>query len=100
MPVGRRHYGRVTISSLNGNKCILNVTARATPFTKRYAYAGQALQDRLLSRSDLKERWACSLETLKRRAKDGLLCPLKLGRKVKYRLSEIVEEECEAESTL
>jgi hypothetical protein len=71
---------------------------KAERVAKRYAYASQALQDRLLSRSDLKERWACSLETLKRREKDGLLRPLKLGAKVKYRLSDIVEAEREAEA--
>ncbi|MGA7393213.1 MAG: hypothetical protein WBL40_02870 [Terrimicrobiaceae bacterium] len=43
------------------------------PLTKRYTYASQALNDRLLSRSDLKERWACSLETFKRRERDGLV---------------------------
>ena len=73
---------------------------KAERVARRYAYASQALQDRLLSRSDLKERWACSLETLKRREKDGLLRPLKLGTKVKYRLSDIVEAEREAEATV
>jgi hypothetical protein len=71
---------------------------RAAPVTKRYTCASQAMQDRLLSRADLKERWACSLETLKRREKVGLLRPLRLGGKVKYRLSEIVEAEREAEA--
>ena len=66
-------------------------------FAKRYASADQALQERLLNRSDLKDRWGCSLETLKRREKRGLLRPLRLGGKVKYRLSEIVEAEREAE---
>jgi hypothetical protein len=70
---------------------------KGAPFTKRYAYASQALQDRLLSRSELKERWACSLETLKRREREGLLHPLKLGAKVKYRLSDVIEVEREAE---
>ena len=65
--------------------------------TKRYQYANQAMQDRLLSRSDLRDRWACSLETLKRRERDGLLRPLKLGAKVKYRLSDVIEVEREAE---
>ena len=73
---------------------------KAERVARRYAYASQALQDRLLSRSDLKERWACSLETLKRREKDGLLRPLKLGTKVKYRLSDIVEAEREAEAAV
>ena len=67
---------------------------------KRYIYASQALNDRLLSRSDLKDRWACSLETLKRRERDGLLRPLKIGAKVKYRLSDIVEAEREAEAAV
>ena len=71
---------------------------KADRAAKRYQHANQALQDRLLSRSDLKERWSCSLETLKRRERDGLLHPLKLGAKVKYRLSDIVEAEREAEA--
>jgi hypothetical protein len=71
---------------------------KSAQVAKRYAYTSQALQDRLLSRADLKERWACSLKTLKRREKDGLLRPLRLGGKVKYRLSDIVEAEREAEA--
>ena len=55
------------------------------------------MQDRLLDRSAVKDRWTCSLETLKRLEKAGILRPLKLGAKVRYRLSDIVEAEREAE---
>jgi hypothetical protein len=70
---------------------------KRTVIAKRYLDANQALQDRLLDRSALKDRWDCSLESLKRFEKSGILRPLKIGAKVKYRLSDIVEAEKEAE---
>jgi hypothetical protein len=70
---------------------------KKTVISKRYAYANQALQDRLLDRSSLKDRWDCSLESLKRWERAGILRPLKIGSKVRYRLSEVIEAEREAE---
>ena len=43
------------------------------------------------------DRWDCSRESLKRFEKRRILRPLKIGAKVKYRLSDIVEAEKEAE---
>ena len=70
---------------------------RASMFIRSVKECLQQPQDTTEVRADLRERWACSLETLKRRERDGLLRPLKLGAKVKYRLSDIVEAEHEAE---
>ena len=70
---------------------------KKTVISKRYAYANQAFQDRLLDRSSLKDRWDCSLESLKRWERAGILRPLKIGCKVRYRLSDVIEAEREAE---
>jgi hypothetical protein len=50
----------------------------------------QSLTGNLLSRATLAVRWECSIETLKRREKAGILCPVILGRIVRYRLIDIV----------
>jgi len=50
----------------------------------------------LLTRLDLCERWRTSRETLKRRERRGILPFLKLGRQVRYRLSDIEQIENEA----
>ena len=71
---------------------------KKTVISKRYAYANQALQDRLLDRRSLKDRWDCSLESLKRWERAGILRPLKIGSKVRYRLSDIIEAEKESET--
>ena len=46
-----------------------------------------------LTRKELALRWKCSEETLKRRQKAELLKALKLGRLVRYRLSDVVAVE-------
>jgi hypothetical protein len=51
----------------------------------------------MLSRRHLAERWSISRETLKRREKAGILIPLKLGRGVRYRLTDIERIEQQAE---
>jgi hypothetical protein len=55
----------------------------------------QAKPDSLLDRRALANHWRCSIETLKRREKDGTLTPVYLpgGRLVRYRLSEILKLE-------
>jgi hypothetical protein len=50
----------------------------------------------LLTRLDLCERWRTSRETLKRRERLGTLPFLKLGRQVRYKLSDIEQIENEA----
>lgn len=51
--------------------------------------------DTLLTRKDVETRWGVSVETVKRREKDGTLTPVYLpgGRLVRYRLSEILKLE-------
>jgi len=49
---------------------------------------------KLLSRRDLAFRWNCSIETLKRREKAGILNPTILGRLVRYKLEDIEAIEC------
>jgi predicted DNA-binding transcriptional regulator AlpA len=51
----------------------------------------------LLTRKELSTRWRVSSETIKRREKAGLLPSLKLGKSVRYRLSDIERIESEAE---
>ena len=50
-----------------------------------------------LDRKQLAERWSCCVETIKRREKARVLTALKLGRLVRYRLSDIEAVEAEAE---
>jgi hypothetical protein len=56
----------------------------------------RAALDRLVSRPELGERWDYSLATLKRLEKT-ILRPLRIGGQVRYRLSDIVHAEQEAE---
>jgi hypothetical protein len=51
----------------------------------------------LLTRRDLAERWRVSGETLKRREKAGLLKALKIGRGIRYRWTDILGYEKDAE---
>ncbi len=44
---------------------------------------------KLLDRKLLANRWSCSIETLKRRERAGVLTAILLGRLVRYRLSDI-----------
>ena len=43
-----------------------------------------------ISRKALAQRWSCSVETIKRKEKVGILNPLRLGKRfLRYRLSDI-----------
>ena len=53
--------------------------------------------DLLLTRREVAERWRQSTETIKRRERAGDLQALKLGRGVRYRLSDVVAFEKAAE---
>jgi len=69
------------------------------------AVAAQAMKintnlTQMLSRRQLATRWAVSKETLKRREKAGILPFLKLGRDVRYRLTDIELIEAQAEVRL
>jgi hypothetical protein len=46
-------------------------------------------QDVFLDRPRLADRWKCSIETIKRRERAGVLTAILLGRLVRYRLSDI-----------
>jgi hypothetical protein len=52
---------------------------------------------RLVTRRELSDLWKLSVETLKRRERSGLLPCLKLGRGVRYRLSDVEHLEADAE---
>jgi hypothetical protein len=51
----------------------------------------------LVTRRELSDRWKLSVETLKRRERCGVLPFLKLGRGVRYWLSDIEQLEAGAE---
>lgn len=54
-------------------------------------------EEDFISRQELCARWGCSLETLKRRERQGILQPVGFSeRMVRYRLSEVTEIEREA----
>jgi hypothetical protein len=63
---------------------------------RKYPYVDQALQDRLLGRASLSERWDCSIESL-RRLEGSILHPIRIGGRVRYRLSDILRSEREGE---
>ena len=51
----------------------------------------------LISRKALAARWQCSVETIKRRTRDGLLHPLRFNsRMIRYAMSEILRVEQQA----
>lgn len=50
----------------------------------------QPADERLLSPAELADRWSVSVETLKRRRRSGELQTLKLGRAVRFKLSDII----------
>ena len=54
-------------------------------------------RDPLLTRREIANRWRQSTETIKRRERAGFLRALKLGRNVRYRLSDVLEFERSAE---
>ena len=53
--------------------------------------------DSFLTRRELAVRWRQSTETIKRRERAGFLHPLKLGRSVRHRMSEVLAYEKAAE---
>ena len=53
--------------------------------------------ERFLTRAELAERWSCSVETIKRKTKSGLLHPLRFNeRMLRYALSEVLAVEAGA----
>jgi hypothetical protein len=53
--------------------------------------------DQFVTRRWTANRWQTSIQTLKRREKSGVLTAIKLGRGVRYRLSQILAIERGAE---
>lgn len=50
--------------------------------------------DRLLTRSDLALRWGCSLSTIKRYEKKGLLKVIRIGpRLIRFKLDDVLDVE-------
>ena len=48
----------------------------------------QQEQTKYITRKQLARRWACSIETIKRKEKSGLICPTKFGQRfVRYKLT-------------
>lgn len=50
----------------------------------------------LLSRHQLSDRWSCSIETIKRRERAGVISAMKLGGLVRYSLQDILKVEAAA----
>jgi hypothetical protein len=53
--------------------------------------------EQLVSRKVLATRWQCSVETIKRRTREGLLHPVRFNQRlIRYPLSEVIRIEKEA----
>jgi len=63
--------------------------------SKQTSTEGTQEGEGLYDRRTLAARWRCSIETIKRREKDGSLQPVYLpgGRLVRYRISDILKAE-------
>ena len=56
----------------------------------------KTMEDSLLTRRELADRWKVSIETIKRRERARVLRPLRLeGRIIRYRMSDVVRIEQE-----
>jgi hypothetical protein len=55
-------------------------------------------QEKFLKRRELAARWRCSVETIKRRQRSGLLHPVRLSQRLLlYKLSEVEKLEVEGQ---
>ena len=52
----------------------------------------------MITRRDVAERWSYSIETIKRLEKGGKLPSIRIGGRVRYRISDIERLEQEGES--
>ena len=58
----------------------------------------ETVEQSLLTRRELADRWKVSIETIKRRERARVLRPLRLeGRIVRYRMSDVVRVEMEGD---
>jgi hypothetical protein len=72
----------------NGNKP--NKTGHRTSLTE------SVLDDQLITDQELAKRWSCSPKTLRNQRSQGQGCPyVRLGRMVRYRLSDVVAFEAQ-----
>ena len=59
----------------------------------------KTMEDSLLTRRELADRWKVSIETIKRRERARVLRPLRLeGRIIRYRMSDVMRIEREGDS--
>ena len=59
----------------------------------------ETMEDSLLTRRELANRWKVSIETIKRRERARVLRPLRLeGRIIRYRMSDVMRIEREGDS--
>ena len=59
----------------------------------------KTMEDSLLTRRELANRWKVSIETIKRRERTRVLRPLRLeGRIIRYRMSDVMRIEREGDS--
>jgi hypothetical protein len=75
----------------------INVAPADTPLANCEAGGNLSkTSEQLLSRKALAKRWECSLETIKRRTRKGLLHPVRFSqRMIRYPISEIIRVEQE-----
>jgi hypothetical protein len=60
---------------------------------------GETMEDSLLTRRELADRWKISIETIKRRERARVLRPLRLeGRIIRHRMSDVMRIEREGDS--
>ena len=113
MPVSHKHYPvagprptidaprgcpEFAVGSANSKSNQTSPTSRGACGRKSPATMAR-LDCTMLSRSELATRWRCSIETLKRREKTGVLHGLRLSaRMVRYALDEVSRIEREASS--
>lgn len=70
---------------------------REGPTRNEVPNRGIGLTKPLLTRNELAGRWRCSIETLKRREKSGVLNGMRFsGRMVRYKLDEVLQIERQA----
>jgi hypothetical protein len=68
------------------------------PANEAVAVVSQS-SEQLISRRSLASRWECSVETVKRHTRDGLLHPIRFNaRMIRYRLSDVIRVEREGEA--
>ena len=95
MPVNRPWKARIH-SVLSGG---LSEALKVWEQTMQIEGRSETMEDSLLTRRELADRWKVSIETIKRRERARVLRPLRLeGRIIRYRMSDVVRIEQEGGS--